>query len=441
MTFAVGTTVLIGIIGTSMDYSMASTAGKRAQQVADTVALNGAIFVKNEGYVPMSSEDAGLPPGTYTATQLDIEFRDFVNRGSDGVNVNVAYNDTAKEVTVTVSGETNTTFTRVLGKEHVEFSSKAVVSYMEVDNKQPASIALVLDNSGSMRRDDKPMIGSEGSVNTPANELERPADAVPRIDALKTSVKNFRNDLRRRIGKERKVDGQRVLRTGILPYNSEIKDWTNNAATGMLWGFAGINNNHVDNMQPEGGTNSNPPMAKAKQWLEVEEDKHRAEATRTNKSYKEPLKFVVFMTDGQNTTGNFEFVADDTTGRWYAFKSFDGNPPQWWVSGRKYDSDFEEGRLELDSDKETIKSCEAMHADGVEIFTIGYALDVGQYWDPLTEKPQPVTEKTKAVAYGLLAACASEPANFIKATDGTELNGAFNQIQNSIVEELIRMKS
>lgn len=432
MLFAGSIVVVVGCMGAAMDYSTLSNAKSRGQSIADQTALSAAIFVK-ENDRPPATFDEGVTEGSHSAFDLGYQFKGWVKGGAENVNVTIKYDDDAKEARVTVSGETIPTFIQVLGKQELQFSAESVVSYLDIDETFPASIVMVLDNSGSMRWDDKKI--ETGGL--------RPPGAQPRIDSLKTTIGTFREELRGRIGDQVESDGQVILRTGILPYNSEVVPLANNAQRSMQFGFAGISGTFVSSMRAEGSTNSNPPMRVARTWLDLEDDEHRREAQRVEETYREPLKFAIFMTDGQNTSGDLEFVADDTTNRFYAYKSLFGRPVQWWVSrNRPFDSDFIEGRLELTSDRETVATCQAMQAEGTQIFTIGYGLEVGSYFDPLQpNNPQTVSELTQATAFALLSSCASKPSNFIEAGDGDELEGAFDQIQNAIVKELIRIKS
>ncbi|WP_409433421.1 pilus assembly protein TadG-related protein [Litorimonas sp. RW-G-Af-16] len=429
LTFALTATVMIGLMGAAMDYSTLSNAHKRSQNIADSIALNAAIFVKNHGRAPENNEEGYMDGQKYSAADLGYDFKGWVAGGADNVDVKVIYDDNKKEAIVKVSGKTVPTFMQVMGKERLDFSTESVVSYMQVDEKFPASIALVLDTSGSMQWDDK-FAETDGSS---------PDDAAPRIDGLKTSVKNFNRDLKRRLGQQNNQI-HRTIRMGMLPYSSEI---ITSGQVNMKWGFIG--NNKVNALTPSGSTNSNPPMAMAKTWLDGEEAKHRREATRNNEDYKEPLKFVIFMTDGQNTVGDFEFIPDQESNRFYAYKSLFGKSTRWWYSGSSpYDGDFQEGWLRRDTDRLTIDTCNDMNEEGIEVFTIGYALQVGLYnanneYDEYDTEP--VTHEMNAAAHALLAACATEAENFIEANDGEELVAAFDRIQNAIVEELIRIKS
>lgn len=429
LTFAASAVVVIGCMGAAMDFSTLSNANSRSQSIADQLALSAAIFVKNNDRPPKSS-DEGVTEGQHSAEDLGYEFKGFVEGGAANIDVNVVYDDNLKEARVSVSGKTVPTFIQVLGKQDMSFTAEAVVSYLEVDEAHPASLVLVLDNSGSMRWDSDKMLS--GGV--------RPSNPTSRMAGLKTSVTTFRNELQGRIGDQIEVDGQRILRSGILPYSTAVLPLPGDAERAMDWGFTGISDSFISPMVASGGTNSNPPMAVAKTWLENEDDKHRTEANDNGATYRQPLKFVVFMTDGQNTTGNLTLIADSSTGRYY--KKFGST--WYYTTSARYASrnGFVEGRLKLDSDEKTVESCQAMQAEGTIIYTIGYALDVGSYYDPLIpNNPGVVSEATRSTAYSLLTSCASKPEFFIQASDGKELEGAFDQIQNSIVKELIRIKS
>ena len=295
VTFAVSAVAVIGATSATMDYSVLSNAKSRSQAIADQTALAAAIFVKNNDRPPASLAE-GVTRGSHSARNLGYEFKGWVDGGANNVNINVVYDDNAKEARVTVSGQTVPTFAQVLGKRSLTFSSESVVSYLDIDEKHPASIALVLDNSGSMGWDDK-FANPNGTS---------PIGAEPRIDGLEFSVKKFNTDLSDRLGVE-DSDGLRTIRMGMLPYSSNIV--TSNKVE-MDFGY--ITDQEVERMVPSGNTNSNPPMTKAQEWMDGENSEHRDEAVRVGEAYREPLKFVIFMSDGQNTLGAYEFLADDT---------------------------------------------------------------------------------------------------------------------------------
>ena len=309
LTFAISAVAVIGAMGAAMDFSTRSSAKLHSQGIADQIALAAAIYVKDNDFIPDDPTE-GYTEGTHSAASLGFEFKGWVDGGADNVAVDIRYDDTEKEAVVTVSGATIPTFMQVLGQHDLSFTATSTVSYLEVDEAQPASIIMVMDNSGSMRWDDR-LLNDDGT---------RPANAGPRIDRLKTAVTNFRTRLQSRIGNQTTAEGVRVLRTGLVPYNDQIITSLSANTDRVYWGFEGINQGQVSSMQARGGTNSNPPMQLAKQLLDMENDEHEDEADRTNTDYREPLKFVVFMTDGQNTTGNFAVIPAET-GQYYGFNT------------------------------------------------------------------------------------------------------------------------
>ena len=426
ITFALSAVTAIGVMGAAMDFTVLSNAEARSQAIADQMALAAAIFVKNNDRPPETFSE-GFTEGTHTAQALGYDFKGWVEGGPGSVNISVVYDDNAKEARVSVRGKTVSSFVQLLGKPRLDFSSESVVSYLDIDEKHPASIALVLDNSGSMGWDDR-FANPNGTS---------PIGASPRIDGLEFSVKKFTSDLSDRLGVE-DSDGVRTIRMGMLPYSSNIV--TDNRVE-MDFGY--ITDDEVDDMFPSGNTNSNPPMAEARGWMDDENDEHRTEAERVDEAYREPLKFIIFMSDGQNTLGTYEFIADDTAPVFWRQNS---NGTWSGIYATDYNNQFgyTQGHLRRDSDRLTIESCEALKAEGAEIFTIGYALDVGYYnannpWNRFSRAYVNLWNQTNA--YNLLRTCASKPENFVRAGDNNELEAAFDTIQNAIVKELIRIKS
>ena len=287
-----------------------------------------------------------------------------------------------------------------------------------------------------------------GTCTTTHRHGVKAADAKIRLDGLKSSVILFQNDLRARLGTEDESN-RRTVRMGMLPYSSAIDE---DREVPMNWGYLPVgtpvtNNNAgaqrtIHGMRADGGTNSNPPMIKAREWLLAENAEHTQEAERTQTFDKDPLKFVIFMTDGQNSVGDYE-VEEGPTGVWFKETS----PGNWSQSG-SYQPGWTEGTLVLQTDAQTTESCRLMkEQDGVTIFTIGYALeDAGEYrvngWNGNhDDELYDVEESVRTAAYNLMQSCASSPDHFIPASNADQLEAAFDEIQNAIVEELIRLKS
>ena len=426
ITFAFSAVAVIGAMGAAMDYSVLSNAKAHSQDIADQAALAAAIFVKENDRPPTSLAE-GFTEGTHTAQSLGYKFKGWVEGGSNNVDVNVVYDDNAKEARVSVRGETTPIFIQILGKPSLKFSAETVVSYLDIDEKHPASIALVLDNSGSMGWDDK---FSNPNGTSPPN-------AHPRIDGLEFSVKKFNADLSSRLGTE-DSSGLRTIRMGMLPYSSNI---VSDSKVEMSFGY--IDDQDVEDMEPEGNTNSNPPMTEAKVWMDGENSQHRQEAERVSEEYREPLKFIIFMSDGQNTLGAYEFEPNDTAPVYWRQKN-NGTWTGIWATSYNNQSGYTRGHLRRETDRLTIETCDELKSQGTEIFTIGYALEVGYYnsnnpWYPNATSYVNLWNQTNA--YNLLQSCASEAENFVRASDNEELEAAFDTIQNAIVKELIRIKS
>jgi len=471
LTWALSLTVIMGAMGASLDFVVASNADARSQTIADNTALAAAIYVKTHGRPPTADEE--LTAGTHNAAELGYEYKSSVIGGANGVDVEIIYDDNAKEVTTIVSGKTNPLLAQILGVDEIDFSAVSVASYLNIEDTFPASIALILDNSGSMQFDDRLPL-SDDNNNTyfdlrcpwngqyvcdyvPAghNHGTKDPEATIRLVGLKNSVVKFQDDMKARLGEE-DTSGRRTLRMGMLPYSSAI---ISAGQQPMMWGYLNegnpghVNNNSNPNddvnnaigiygMKADGGTNSSPPMSTAKTWLEAEDRIHSDEAKRAGvPDDKDPLKFVIFMTDGQNTVGNYA-VVEGATGQWHRELS-----PGNWDTKSFPKNGYLEGTLTLQTDAETAESCRQMKEQGVTIFTIGYALeDFGNYrvngWaghdnDHLRE----ISPSVQSAAFALMQSCASTEDHFIRAGDAGQLEAAFDEIQNAIVEELIRLKS
>jgi len=314
---SVSAVAVISAAGAALDYTTLANADSKAQSIADSVALNAAIFVKNNDAPPSSKQEG--PYGSYTAGELGYDVSNWVQNGASGVSVSVVYDDTLKEARVTVSGKTLPTFAQVMGHDTLDFKATSTVKYYDIELKDPASIVLVLDNSGSMGWDDK------AEIFTSANSHYTPSDAIPRIDGLKTSVTNFMTSLDNLVGDQTSLnEGDRVLRTGMLAYNSN----TISARTvNMKWGT--LSNGNITSMNAGGGTNSAPPMDTARQWMDLEDNIHNIEHGKT------PLKFAIFMTDGVNTSGNTAWVPTEDTGYWRKWRC-----SYWSGCGFRYYSEY-----------------------------------------------------------------------------------------------------
>ena len=525
LSWAVSLSAIIAAMGAAMDFAILSGADQRSQTIADTTALAAAIYVKNYEQTPTNQSEGLI--GEYTAKNLGYSYRNYVIGGAEGVNINVSYDDVNREATVLVSGQTRPMLMQILGYDALDFKAKSVVKYFEKDVQDPASVVLVLDNSGSMYFDDKPL-DEDGN---------RPLDAQRRIDGLETGAKNFMTMLSDTVGPQ---DGSqtgvpRVLRTGMMAFSSTtIASRTVN----MDWDV--ITDGEIEAMEPGGATNSAPPLVTANRWLNIEEPPfHEAENPG-----KTPLKYIILMTDGKNTVGTEEWVAREGTENWRAWLPTETTTTEWqqvevpvtvpatpgsserqvvnayipnaqcaWQGGyprRNYtftnsrgqrlryrntrwrvtcmvetegtpayettelqwqevdvtsttwdweyreqeeepleSGNWEEGEFDISSNIATRAECDALHAANVEVFSVAFALEPGDYrtndWgqynfnDP--NHTHTATDEDANKARGILQYCATKPQNFITADDTEGLQAAFDRIGNTIIKEIIRISS
>jgi len=455
--FGVSATVIIGCMGAAMDFSTLSNADARSQAIADQTALAAAVFVRANGREPsppppaeegevQEPEEGYLDDQyrSYTAAELGYEFKGWVEGGADNVTVTVNYDGTAKEATVKVTGNTVPTFMQIFGKKAMEFESTAVAKYDDYEFYDPASVLMVLDNSGSMAFDDKPKVPGDGTNGASFGQWADQEDAQTRIDALQGQAKSFMTRLQSLVG-DQTADKNKALRTGMLAYNEN----TISARTVRMGWQTADTIESIDNMVARGGTNSAPPMDVSRRWMSTEDDTHK------DIHGKEPLKFLIFMTDGLNSDDTISWIKEEGTGQWrgQVVKCWWNGWYCWWEFETReqenkpqirYSRNWEEGRYDSNDNILTHSDCRAMKNSGVKIYTIGFALAEGRYDTNGYfgyEYDETIDEDVRDQAYSFLARCASEPATFLTAENSEELDQAFERIGNDIMTEIIRLSN
>ena len=428
LTFALGLVTLLGAVGMGMDISVASNNKIKAQSIADAVSLNAAVFVRDNNRAPLANEDGYQNGVTYTATEAGFDFGSTV---IGDVTIKVDYDMAGGTADVTVEGDSKTSLTSLFGYQKIDFKASATASFFEANIKSPASIVFVADNSGSMAWLDKAL-----TYNSTTGLWERPTDGETRINALETATKQFMTDLDTLVGPQN-VSGERVLRTGLLAFDSDII--TSRTVT-MDWGI--LSNGEIEAMSPSGATNSSPPMAEAKVWLDGESTHHSAETGES------PLRYAIFLTDGVNTAGGYTWHADSSTDYWR--KCVCGYFSCYWqhyTSSYDWTSyGYEEGEYRSNADTQTSATCTAMKNAGYRVFSIGFALKPGWYYDGTGsdtdfDNYERIYQSDTDKAYALLSGCASSGSDFVAADDAQQLRDAFTTIGNTIVEEVIRLSN
>ena len=442
MSFGLMLLVLAGAIGVGVDTAAAGKSRAKAQHLADTVALSAAThWREHEARPAADATDAFRHGVTYKASDIGIEFGDSVE---DDVRFKVFYEENEERAYARVWGVQKTTLTKFLGRDSLPFEASARATFPSDEVTVPASVVAVLDNSGSMQWDDRPMV-----VDTQQRRLVKPGDAVPRIDALKTATEALMERLEGHITNN--TGDTRLIRTGMLPYSGSI---INNRTVPMDWGV--VSDDAIDDMRPVNLTNSAPPIRRAQEWLQDEDRFHEAE------SGAKPRKYAIFMTDGANS-GNQIWTPTTGTGLWrreecrrvfiwdqgcdfhYAVTPLGEVPTS--TPRQSYEvvtraGPFEEGHLRTQSDVSTLASCDEMKRQGVTVFAVGFAVQPGWYdrnprngWLP----PQHITEAESARIHSFLQECSSGPGFFMSSANGDSLTAIFDDIGRIVVQQSVRL--
>ena len=426
ITFGLGLTAMLLAMGAGIDFAMAAKKQASAQDLADQVGLAAAVYIKNSraGVAPQSDKD-GLRDGVaYKAKDLG---KSGFALGDTDAEVVVDYG--IEDATVTVRGTIPTTFMALAGIEETAFSAKSVIKYEKIGIRA-SSVMLVLDNSGSMAWNDL------SDFKTDSGEWETPTEAQSRIDGLKAATQTLLDEISTL---EELVDLSSVVRTGMIPFSGTILD---NNRVWMDWGL--VTDVDVDAMQPDGLTNSAPPMQAALAELQGEEAAHAL------KENADPLKFAIFMTDGVNTVsqetkwtrksgtelyktnacfnyfGCFDFY--DTTA------DFQNDPPRHGYENHwafKNQTAWEEGTLRNEDDIGTLKDCETLKNEGVYVYAIGFAVNPGRYGGT-GGNPQTIDDVFSNRIYSFLEECSSGPGFYKVANTSASLDDVFKKIGQTI---------
>jgi uncharacterized protein YegL len=352
----------------------------QAQLVADVIGLNASVYVKNNGGPPTKKEEGFLHDRWYNANEMDLSFGDGV-KNDNKTRFKISYDNAAEEAVVIVESSVVPVFMQAFGYPSIEFTTLSTVKYAKKAYSNPASIFLVIDNSGSMAFDDTPM---------DYYDAPQPAAAKSRISGLKTELQSFSDHLSKVIVPNPDEPDKKYLRMGMTAFNSDI---INARTVSPFWGT--ISNSDINRLDADGGTVPTQALAKVQSWMNGEDNKHD-----NMNGNAEPLKYVVMMADGANNS--------------------------------TYD------------DAQSLRYCTALKDNGIEIFTIGFALEPGYFytgvWGQKYNSPiYYISPTVKDRAQTFLNSCASSDNHFLLAEDADALKAAFDKIGALIVEDAIRV--
>ncbi|AKI01341.1 Putative Flp pilus-assembly TadE/G-like/von Willebrand factor type A domain [Hoeflea sp. IMCC20628] len=264
---------------------------------------------------------------------------------------------------------------RFMGKETIDVTISGT-SESARDGSNPLSMMLVLDRSGSMdwasgrtKFETVAKYCGRGWRKYQCGTTTQEVD-VPKIDVLKEAVGLLTVHLQT-------ADlTNEYTRMGAVSYNSETKSGDKRTMTWtkpLVTAFAAA-------LEATGGTNSEDAMKWGYEQI--------TSSTEINAHYsvnesKNPSKFIVFMTDGENSTGS------------------------------DWENDY--------ADKQTIKYCDKAKDEGVTVFAVAF------------QAPKRGKD--------LLAACSSGSSFYYDADSADDLTKAFKDIGEEAVKQVTRLTS
>jgi len=342
------------------------------QDAADSAALAASSALSNDKKTVAEAKAIALE---FYKTQM-VNNQINATDAAAGFSIDIqetALVGTAKSFKITTSGDYTVqlnALTRLLGQTSSKVSAKSLAE-SATGAKSAISMFLVLDRSGSMsfKTDDIASNILPCQNWTDDNWGKNPPAVTPcyirKVAALKTAVAGLTNTLS-------KADPDlKYVRTGAISYNGKTQT-ESSLAWGTLGALAYVN---AFPDPTSGGTDSHTAFATAVQkLLLVTSGKDNENDLHQKKNGLTPTKYIVFMTDGENTS--YDTVASP--------------------SGANR------------ADTETLASCKAAKDAGIRVYTVAFMA--------------PTRGQT------LLSACATTTANYYAANDRQGLIKAFDDI-------------
>jgi len=258
--FSIVLLLLLGGVGVAVDISQMLSNRQKVADIADTTALAAAL-VAREGNTSRNkkAKDHFLEN---VALKKSIEIRD---------DVDIIFDDSAKEVTVKVAAKTEFFLMHIFGHSEKDVTASATVGYA-IDYIPPISIAFAFDTSGSM-----------GDLTT---------DDQVKIDALKQATSDLFTAMFE--ASERPTLLKAAMTTSFSTYNTDIIVYDENRT-----GYEHILNTMENDplFVAYGGTNSTPSVQFAFGQLKAQE------AVELDDKWSGHL---IFMTDGDNNQTDWD---------------------------------------------------------------------------------------------------------------------------------------
>lgn len=378
--------VALGAGGVAIDLANIAMSQRQLQEASDSAALAAASALAS-GKVTTTADAQALAKDFVVGQMANYLSGNDAAASAirDATSVDITTTTTGTNgktysITVTASYPMDVSpFLRVFGYNTVDIASK---SGTLSDNgqgsesmQQALSMYLVLDRSGSMSWiTDQIKSTTIGCANYTSSNWSKYPNLkastpcyVRKIDALKTAAASLFTQLN-----AANSTGY-LVRTGAVSYTDSMQSPKN-----LNWGTSDASS-YVQSLPdlPTGGTDSSNAMATAYTKLTAASEKTAQEGKGNDKFNK----YIVFMTDGENTGAS--------------------------------------GSHRQDLDDKTLATCKSARDAGITIYSVAFmAPKVGQ---------------------DLLRACAYDSANYYEANDMAALISAFKSIGQKAAQQTIRL--
>ncbi|NTF17941.1 VWA domain-containing protein [Agrobacterium rubi] len=288
--------VLAGGAGVALDVSSAMAAKNQMAGAADSGALAAASSLVEKRVTETQAKEIARQFISTQVSALGISASDYTI--DVGIRTTTLSATRKKyDVDVVVSASLPTTLTQILGHKSIPVSVAATASAATA-NQTSMSMYLVLDRSGSMKASVTSSIRSSTTacdynyLNSAQTAMYTVRNQRPcyyeRMEVLQTAVDNLMDAL------AKSDRDKRYIRTGAVGYSSEMFK-----PTDIDWG-TDKTRKYVDDMFAEGGTSSTDAFEEAVTSL----TKLSENSAHMTKNGLVPVKYIVFMTDGENSSSS-----------------------------------------------------------------------------------------------------------------------------------------
>ncbi|MBB4065801.1 TadE/TadG family type IV pilus assembly protein [Gellertiella hungarica] len=305
--FAVTTAILIPMLlmagGMALDITSMSRTREQLQNAVDSAALGAASAMVNNGLSASAAQllAQNFIKGHMAGSGSTVELQ---NLGTPTVSITqTAPTSQSKVYTVKVTSTYNVPLSGIqvlLGYTHARVTAVGSAQ-SEIETKNPISMYLALDRSGSMEWVTTTVDTSQSACNNyyeanwPNPTWQSPC-YVKKIASLKSAVKALADVF----------DGndptKEYVRMGAVSYSNVA-----NAPAPLNWGTTDARN-YTNALTASGGTNSTDAIKTAYNALNAASETQ----AHMGKSGIAPQKFILFMTDGANDNTN----NDASTRQW-----------------------------------------------------------------------------------------------------------------------------